>query len=179
MWENWLILKTMERVMNFEIPSCDVLTRRFVIKSTEGARTTTVHPTGDGGSRDMVENRWWPYDNRGRIRPKFPDICLTVEGKPWKKPQPGNWSDRGSNPTLAWEVRTLPLDHSSGRIWTWLGVSYSYNIFHDSYRYFMLRCLVRSVHSKVLLSVYYEYIHSHIPYGTLLLGQSSFSFRSI
>ena len=28
----------------------------------------------------------------------FPDICLTVEGKPWKKPQPGNWLNRGSNP---------------------------------------------------------------------------------
>ena len=34
----------------------DVLTRRFVIKPTGGARTTTAHPTGDGDSRDMVEN---------------------------------------------------------------------------------------------------------------------------
>ena len=41
--------------MNFEIPPCDVLTRRFMIKPTEGARTT-AHPTGDGSSRDMVEN---------------------------------------------------------------------------------------------------------------------------
>ena len=41
--------------MNFEILPCDVLTRRFVIKPTEGARTTTAHPTGDGGSQDMVE----------------------------------------------------------------------------------------------------------------------------
>ena len=49
MWKNLLIL-------NFEIPLCDVLTRRFVIKQTEGARTTTAHPTGDGDSRDMVEN---------------------------------------------------------------------------------------------------------------------------
>ena len=56
MWENLLILKNKERVMNFEIPPYDVLTRRFVIKPTEGARTTTAHPTGDGGSRDMVEN---------------------------------------------------------------------------------------------------------------------------
>ena len=56
MWENLLILKNKERVMNFEIPPCDVLMRRFVIKPTEGARMTTAHPTGDGGSRDMVEN---------------------------------------------------------------------------------------------------------------------------
>ena len=50
MWENLLILKNKERVMNFEILPCDVLTRRFMIKPTEGARTTTAHPTGDGGS---------------------------------------------------------------------------------------------------------------------------------
>ena len=56
MWENLLILKNKERVMNFEIPPCDALTRRFMIKPTEGASTTTAHPTGDGGSRDMVEN---------------------------------------------------------------------------------------------------------------------------
>ena len=55
-WENLLILKNKERVMNFEIPPCDVLTRRFVIKPTEGARTTTAHPTWDDGSRDMVQN---------------------------------------------------------------------------------------------------------------------------
>ena len=46
--------------MNFEIPPCDVLTRRFVIKPTQGVRTTTAHPTGDGGSRDMVENETCP-----------------------------------------------------------------------------------------------------------------------
>ena len=56
MRENLLILKNEEHVMNFEIPPCDILTRRFVIKPTEGVRTTTAHPTGDGGSRDMVEN---------------------------------------------------------------------------------------------------------------------------
>ena len=55
MWENLLILKNKERVMNFEIAPCDVLTSRFVIKQREGARTTTAHPT-DGSSRDMVEN---------------------------------------------------------------------------------------------------------------------------
>ena len=28
----------------------------LMIKPTEGARTTTAHPTGDGRSQDMVEN---------------------------------------------------------------------------------------------------------------------------
>ena len=56
MWENLLILKNKERVMNFEIPPSDVLTRRFVMKPTEGARTTAAHPAGGDGSRDMVEN---------------------------------------------------------------------------------------------------------------------------
>ena len=55
MQENLLILKIKERV-NFEILPCDVLTRRFAIKPTEGSKTTTAHPTGDGSSRDMVEN---------------------------------------------------------------------------------------------------------------------------
>ena len=41
--------------MNFEILPCDVLTKKFVIEPTEGARMT-AHPTGDDGSRDMVEN---------------------------------------------------------------------------------------------------------------------------
>ena len=56
MWENLLILKNKERVMNFEILPCDVLTKKFVMKPTEGVKMTTAHPTGDGGSRDMVEN---------------------------------------------------------------------------------------------------------------------------
>ena len=42
--------------MNFEIPPCDVLTKKFVIKPTEGVRTTTIHSTGDNSSRDTVEN---------------------------------------------------------------------------------------------------------------------------
>ena len=50
----------------------------------------------------------WPY-NRRRIWPKFPDICLTVEGKPWNKPQPGNWTRPGIGPTPpAWEETMLP-----------------------------------------------------------------------
>ena len=42
--------------MNFEIPPCDVLTKKFVIKPTEGVQTITMHPTGDNSSRDAVEN---------------------------------------------------------------------------------------------------------------------------
>ena len=42
--------------MNFEIPPCDVLTKKFVIKPTEGVKTTTTHPTGENSSQDMVEN---------------------------------------------------------------------------------------------------------------------------
>ena len=42
--------------MNFEIPPCDVLTKKFVIKPTEGVQMTTAHPMGDGSSRDTVEN---------------------------------------------------------------------------------------------------------------------------
>ena len=56
LWENLLILKNKEWGMNFEIPPCDVLTKKFVIKPTEGVKTTTVHPTGDNSSQDTVEN---------------------------------------------------------------------------------------------------------------------------
>ena len=56
MWENLLILKNKERVMSFEIPPCDVLTKKFMIKPTEGVKMTTTHPTGDNSSRDTVEN---------------------------------------------------------------------------------------------------------------------------
>ena len=56
MWENLLILKNTERVMNFEILPCDILTKKFVIKPTEGVKTRTTHPTGGNSSRDTVEN---------------------------------------------------------------------------------------------------------------------------
>ena len=42
--------------MNSEIPPCDILTKKFVIKPTGGVKTTTTHPTGDNSSRDIVEN---------------------------------------------------------------------------------------------------------------------------
>ena len=56
MWENLLILKNKEWVMNFEIPPCEVLTKKFVIKSTVGVQMTKMYPTGDNSSRDTVEN---------------------------------------------------------------------------------------------------------------------------
>ena len=33
----------------------------------------------------------WPYNTRGLMLLKFPDICLRVDEKLRKKPQPGNW----------------------------------------------------------------------------------------
>ena len=45
----------------------------------------------------------------------FPDICLTVEEKPRKKPQPGKLSPLGIEPGPArWEATMLPLDHNGG-----------------------------------------------------------------
>ena len=56
MWENLLILKNKERVMNFEIPPCDVLTKKFVIKPIEGVQAAAAHLAEDNSSRDTVEN---------------------------------------------------------------------------------------------------------------------------
>ena len=56
MGENLLILKNKEWVMNFEIPPCDVLTKKFVVKPTEGVDAAAAHPAGDSSSRDTVEN---------------------------------------------------------------------------------------------------------------------------
>ena len=56
MWENLLIMKNKEWFMNFKILPSEVLTKKFVIKPTEGAKTTTAHPIGDDSSQDMVEN---------------------------------------------------------------------------------------------------------------------------
>ena len=42
--------------MNFEIPPRGVLTKKFVIKPTEGVQTTATHPIGDNSSRDTVGN---------------------------------------------------------------------------------------------------------------------------
>ena len=55
-WENLLILKNKEWIMNFEILPCDVLTKRFVIGPIEGVWAAATHPMGDSGSRDTVEN---------------------------------------------------------------------------------------------------------------------------
>ena len=46
----------------------------------------------------------------GRMWPKSSDICLMVEGKPRKTPQPGNWPDQSSNPgPLRGRQRCYPL----------------------------------------------------------------------
>ena len=48
---------------------------------------------------------------------KLPDICLKSEGKPRKKPHPGNLSDRESNPGPLRDRRACyRLLHSSGLI---------------------------------------------------------------
>ena len=47
----------------------------------------------------------------------FPDICLTVEEKPWKKPQPGKLTQPGIEPEpTGCEAMVLPLDRSDGLI---------------------------------------------------------------
>ena len=49
------VIQDKERVMNFEIPPCHVLTKKFVIKPTESVKTTTTHPTRDNSSRDRLK----------------------------------------------------------------------------------------------------------------------------
>ena len=48
---------------------------------------------------------WWSYDIRDECGLNFLAFILKV-GKTQEKPQPGNWTDRGSNPD--------PLDHCGG-----------------------------------------------------------------
>ena len=51
-----------------------------------------------------------PNDIRGPWGLKFPDIRLTGEEKPPKKPHPGNLSRPGVQPgPAAWQARMLPL----------------------------------------------------------------------
>ena len=62
---------------------------------------------------------WWPYVKRGRMWHKFPEICLTVEGKP-EKTSSKKWTRPGIAPgPSAWEVKTLHLHHSSGLRGPW------------------------------------------------------------
>ena len=56
---------------------------------------------------------WWPNDNRGRMWSKFPDICLTVEGKSRKKAQPGNWPDRGYHQSVLTNGRPFTASEGS------------------------------------------------------------------
>ena len=59
----------------------------------------------------------WPNDIRGPWGLKLPDICLTGEEKPWKKPHPGDFSRPGIQPgPAAWQARMLHhLSHSGGQ----------------------------------------------------------------
>ena len=53
MWENLMILKNKDQVMNFEILPCDVLNKRFILQLPDGGMST---PSGEVGSRELVEN---------------------------------------------------------------------------------------------------------------------------
>ena len=53
MWENLLILKNKDQVMNFEIPPCDVLSKKFILQPPDGGMST---PSGEFGSRELVDN---------------------------------------------------------------------------------------------------------------------------
>ena len=61
-----------------------------------------------------LADMWWPYDTRGRMCPKFPDICLTVEGKPRKNHNQEIYLS-GDRTWAPWEITMLPLVHSGGR----------------------------------------------------------------
>ena len=63
-----------------------------------------------------LDDTWWSYDNRGRMWPKFTDICLAIEGKP-RKTVNQEMTRPGIEPaSAAWGVTMLPLDHSGGHI---------------------------------------------------------------
>ena len=53
MWENLLILKNKNQVMNFEIPPCDVLSKKFNLQPPNGGMLT---PSGEVASQELVEN---------------------------------------------------------------------------------------------------------------------------
>ena len=53
MWENLLILKNKDQVINFEIPPCDVLSKKFILQPPDGGMST---PSGEIGSRELVDN---------------------------------------------------------------------------------------------------------------------------
>ena len=53
MWENLLILKNKDQVMNFEILPCDVLSKKFILQPPDVGMPT---PSVEVGSRELVEN---------------------------------------------------------------------------------------------------------------------------
>ena len=63
----------------------------------------------------MVWMILWPYDNRGRMWPKFADICLTVEGKPRKKLNQEIDPTEDRTRARCVRVTMLHLDQSGGQ----------------------------------------------------------------
>ena len=60
---------------------------------------------------------WWPIIFGDGCSLSFPDICLTVEEKPRKNPQPRKLTRPWIEPAPArWEAMMLPLNHSGGPV---------------------------------------------------------------
>ena len=53
MWENLLILKNKDQLMNFEISPYDALIKKFIRGPPDGGMST---PSGKFGSRELVDN---------------------------------------------------------------------------------------------------------------------------
>ena len=55
-----------------------------------------------------LDDTWWPYDNRERMWPKYPDICLYG----WGKTSTSKFTRPGIEfRPAAWELTMLLLDH--------------------------------------------------------------------
>ena len=61
-----------------------------------------------------LDDIWWPYDNRGRMWSKFPDICLAVEGRPWKNLNQDTDPTGDRTRARCVAVTMLLLDHNRG-----------------------------------------------------------------
>ena len=53
MWENLLILKNKDQVMNFEISPCDVLSKKFILQPPDGGMSIQ---SGEVGSRELLDS---------------------------------------------------------------------------------------------------------------------------
>ena len=68
---------------------------------------------------EMIYSDWWPMISGDTWGLSFPDICLTVEGKPRKHQNQENWPDRGSNPgPLGIVSRETPFGHLWSNLWS-------------------------------------------------------------